>query len=77
MFKHRHANNTPGGDSLSLKAKQNKKNKKTKKKKTKKKKQTNMQFRSNGVTFTLLRRKCISLIEVVILRARNCHQWKQ
>ena len=37
MFKHRHANNTPGGDSLSLKAKQ-KKNKKKKKKKNYKKK---------------------------------------
>ena len=37
MFKHRHANNTPGGDSLSLKAKQNK-TKKIKQKKKKKKK---------------------------------------
>ena len=34
MFKHRHANNTPGEDSLSLKAKQNKK--KIQKKQTKK-----------------------------------------
>ena len=34
MFKHRHANNTPGGDSLSLKAKQNKTKKIQKKKKT-------------------------------------------
>ena len=30
MFKHRHANNTPGGDSLSLKAKQKKKKQKKK-----------------------------------------------
>ena len=47
MFKHRHANNTPGGDSLSLKAKQNKKN--TKKKK-KKKKHTHTQKTTNKQT---------------------------
>ena len=42
MFKHRHANNTPGGDSLSLQAKQNKtKKQKNTKKKTKKKKKKN------------------------------------
>ena len=44
MFKHRHANNTPGGDSLSLTAKQKKQTNK-KKKQTKKK---NMRFCSNG-----------------------------
>ena len=48
MFKHRHANNTPGGDSLSLKAKQIKQKKiqkKKNKKKKKKKKTTNKQTR--------------------------------